>query len=403
MIKKVERFIQRTKMLKKGEHILIGCSGGPDSIALLHILHSLSNKWEWQISVFYLNHGIRETAKLEAKFVERTAGKLSLPFYTAQVDAISYSKAYKLSLEEGARVLRYKVMEEIRVKTSADKVALGHNLNDRVETFLMRLFQGSGMGLSSIPAVSKRIIRPLIELKRDEILEFLNKNKIDYLTDITNYSEKFLRNKIRMDIIPYIESVFPDVIETMGRSIKNISEIVSGMKELLSQEEINQGKGGWLSIDKDRFFSLSKGARFIMLKLSLEKLGLENSLKRAHLDEIDLLTEKTGMIKINNGTIYIGKEIFIFRDDYLQMEKPKRLSIPGDTKFGNFSIRTEVSEGASEIKNGDFYFDIDRLALPLTVRTKKNGDKIIPFGMQGRKHLKKVFIDKKFPRPLRYI
>ncbi len=403
MIKKVEEFINKTKMLNRGEHILIGCSGGPDSTALLHILYELSEKWEWRISVFYLDHGIRQGAGLEARFVERMAEKLSLPFYTDKIDAIKYSKRHKLSLEEGARELRYRIFERIRNEVSADKIALGHNLNDTVETFLMRLFQGSGVGLSGIPPVSGRIIRPLIELKRDEILEFLTKNGIDYLTDISNYSEKFLRNRVRMDIIPYIESVFPNAINTIGRSVKNISEIVSGMKNLLLKEGIIHKEGKWVFLDRERFFSLPEGARFIILKLSLEKLGLENSLKRAHLDKMNSFIQGTGAIKINQGVIYIGEKIFIFRDDDMLTKKPKTVSISGDTKFGNFLIKTEVLNSVPDVKNGDFYFDIDRIDLPLKVRTKKEGDKIVPFGMKGRKKIKKVFIDKKFPRPLRYI
>ena len=403
MIKKVERFIKKTKILNTDEHILVGCSGGPDSIALLHILYELSKRWKWEISVFYLNHGIRKEARLEAKFVERMAERLSLPFYTDKIDAVAYSKTHKFSLEEGARELRYQAFEKIRDKVSADKIALGHNLNDTVETFFMRLFQGSGMGLSGIPAVYGKIVRPLIEIERDKILEFLTKNKIDYLTDISNYSEKFTRNKVRMDIVPYIESVFPNTIETIGRSVKNISEIISGMKKLLLKEEIIQWKGKWVSIDRDRFFLLPEGARFIILKLSLEKLGLENSLKRAHLDEVNSFAKGTGTIKVNQGTIYIGDEIFIFKDDYLQIKQPKVISTPGRTKFGNFLIKTEVLNRIPDVKNGDFYFDIDGINLPLKVRTKRNGDKIVPFGMRGRKKIKDIFVDKKIPRPLRYI
>ncbi len=401
MIRKVENYIKKTGMLNRGEKILVGCSGGPDSTALLYILNTLSAKWEWKIAVFYLNHGIRKEAGIEAKFVEKTAEKLSLPFYIDRIDAVSYSKIHKLSLEEGARELRYRAFEKIKDEVSADKVAVGHNLSDNVETFLMRLFQGAGIGLSGIQPIFKYIVRPLLIVSRDEILKFLHRHNIDYLTDISNYSEAFLRNKIRMDILPYIESLFPNVQVTINRSERNISDIVFALKERLKTENIIQESEKWVSIKKNAFFQLPDGARFIILNLSLQKLGMQNRLKRAHLEKIDALKERGGTIKISTGTIYIGEEIFIYRDDYLQKDNAKTLSIPGLTKFGNFSIKTEIVKNIPDIKNGDFYFDIDRITSPLTVRAKKTGDRIVPFGMEGEKKIKKVFIDKKIPRPLR--
>jgi len=210
-----------------------------------------------------------------------------------------------------------------------------------------------------------------------------------------------LRNKIRMDILPYIESVFPNVQVTINRAARNVSDIVFALKEILKIENIIQEKEKWVSIEKNAFFQLPDGARFIILNLSLQRLGMQNMLKRAHLEKIDALKERGGTIKISTGTIYIGENIFIYRDDYLQKDKSKTLSIPGFTKFGNFSIKTEILNNVPEMRNGSFYFDIEGIGLPLSVRSKKAGDRIVPFGMEGEKKIKKVFIDKKIPRPLR--
>jgi len=401
MLKKVEDYIKKTDMLKRYEKVLIGCSGGPDSVALLYILYDLSKKWKWKLAVFYLNHGIRNQAVLEARFVEKLSEKFSLPFYRERIDAVNYSKTHKLSLEEGARILRYNTFEKVKEEISADRVALGHNLNDNVETFFIRLFQGSGIGLSGIQPVSGYIVRPLLILRKDEILKFLQDNNIDYLTDISNYSNDFLRNKIRWDIIPYIESVFPDVLKAISRSAQNISDITLAVKEILKKEVVIKEKRKWVSIERNKFFSLPEGARFMLMKLSLEKLGIENVLKRAHIDEINTLKEKTGEIKISEGTIYIGKEIFIFRDDYFKVGNEKELKIPGSTTFGNFIIKTKSINRIPNIRNGSFYFDLRRIALPLSVRFRKPGDRIIPFGMHKEKKLKAIFIDKKTPRPIR--
>ncbi len=198
MLARVKKTLKKYKMLTQGEKVILGVSGGADSIAMLYALNELVD-YGLELIVAHLNHGIRgDEAKGDAEFVKETAKSLRLTFVYGEVDTLSFKEESQLSLEDAARTLRYKFFDQVLNKHYATKIATAHTLDDQAETVLMRLLRGSGSrGLSGIPPVSNSIVRPLIDTSRSEIEEYLRSKGVEWVEDSTNESPEFLRNRIR--------------------------------------------------------------------------------------------------------------------------------------------------------------------------------------------------------------
>ena len=207
-------------MLSGGETILIGLSGGPDSVCLVHILNRLRDSLKLDLHAIYIDHGLRpgETGQ-EISFCHDLCNGLSIPFITKSIDVKSYAAEQKLNKQEAARLLRYRVFEETVYEVNAHKIALGHTSDDQAETLLMRLFRGSGSaGLAGIPPVRKNIIRPLIDIRRSEIEQYLEEEKIGFITDSSNLKKDYLRNRIRLSLMPMLREINPDITETLSKT-----------------------------------------------------------------------------------------------------------------------------------------------------------------------------------------
>jgi len=221
MIERVKETIEKYRMIEKGEKVVCGYSGGSDSTFLFIALRELG----YSISLAYMNHMLREDSEKEEEFVRTQAGKFGLELYMERIPVKKYAEERKLSLEEAARNLRYEFFERARKYFHADKVALGHNLDDLVETFFMRLLRGSGFGLSSIPPVRGCIVRPLIEIRREEIIKYLKEKNIPFYKDPSNQDTKFLRNRLRLEILPFLEKSFPNLYESVKRNVENLRAV----------------------------------------------------------------------------------------------------------------------------------------------------------------------------------
>ncbi len=220
LVNKVVATITKHSMLSGGEKVLAGLSGGPDSVCLLSVLHALRERFTPEISAVYVDHGLRplETGK-EIEFCRNLCERLNVPFLTKAVNVKSYALDQKMNMQEAARQLRYRAFDETSHDIGADRIALGHTADDQAETLLMRLFRGSGpTGLSGIPPVRKNIIRPLIEARRGEIEKFLDDKKIEYIIDSSNLKENYLRNRIRLSLVPMLKEYNPDIIETLSKT-----------------------------------------------------------------------------------------------------------------------------------------------------------------------------------------
>lgn len=306
---KVLKTIIEYNLIESGEKIVLGVSGGPDSITMLVILNELKEKLNFEIVVAHINHGIRENAKLDEKYVSNFCDKLGIKCYVLNSNVKEISKQYKIGLEEAGRKVRYDFFNEILKKENAKKIAIAHNKNDKAETIIMNILRGSGIsGLKGIEPKNGVYIRPLIEISRNEIEEF--SNDLNPCHDETNEENEFTRNKIRNIVIPYIKKEFnPNIIETLNR----IGEIAKEEEEYIEKEtfkiyneiiveeininlrnnEYDKNKESIIILDLKKFNKLDILIQKKILLYSIEKIfGNCKGIEKVHLDDMIQLCNK---------------------------------------------------------------------------------------------------------------
>lgn len=238
MEEKILETIKQFELIESGDKIVIGVSGGPDSMCLLNSLNNIrkdkDNNLSFDICVAHINHMIREEADLETEYVEDYCNKNNIPIYIKRADVIKIAEENRIGLEEAGRNVRYEFFEEVLKATGSNKIAIAHNLNDRAETVLMNLMRGSGpLGLKGIePKRNNLYIRPLIQINRKDIEEYCEKEKLEPKFDKSNKDNTYTRNKIRNLLIPYLKKEFnPNIIE----SITKLSEIITDEQNYLEK------------------------------------------------------------------------------------------------------------------------------------------------------------------------
>ena len=233
MKEKVLNTIKKYNLIQDGDKIVLGVSGGPDSMSMLHILNEIKNqKNNFEIIVAHVNHQIREEAKDDEKYVEEYCIKNQIKYYIKRIDVKKYANNNKIGLEEAGRNLRYEFFDEILKKENANKIAIAHNKNDKIETIIMNELRGTGIaGLKGIEAIrDNKYIRPIIECERDEIEKYCEEKELSPRIDKTNFINDCTRNKIRNVVLPYIKQEFnPNIIETIDR----LSEVMNETEEYL--------------------------------------------------------------------------------------------------------------------------------------------------------------------------
>jgi len=245
------------ELISPGDRVLVAVSGGVDSLALLYLLEQFSKELGYDLFVAHLNHLSRgKESDEEARFVRKEADKLSLPFFIEEIDVAREKFHLKTSFQESARILRYRFLEKILLSTKGSKIAVGHTADDQVETILMNLFRGTGLrGLAGIPEKRGNVVRPLLRCTRSELEQFLNDRNLAYRTDSSNHEKKYLRNRIRHDVIPFL---------------KTFDTAISG--NLLGLAEIAREEDDWISEKTRELFSqlvtIRKGRRDLCFEMS---------------------------------------------------------------------------------------------------------------------------------------
>jgi len=429
LLQTVEQTIAAYGMFEPKDSVLVGVSGGPDSVALLHALITLAPKLALQLAVAHLNHGLRfQDSDNDQKFVAAMANELDLPIYTQKVDVRKFQKKNKLSREQAARRLRYNFYMETASKNRFDKIATGHHYDDNAELILMNLLRGSGpLGISGIPPKrDEKIVRPLIRLKRNDIIEFLNSKGIRYVSDRSNLDPKYLRNRIRHHLIPLLETAYnPKVIETLNRlaSITRLEEewIDDVIQPVFSSAvSARQEKKLVLSVSELERIHPAALRRVIRKAIETVKGDLKH-ITYVHIDSIVRLLEKEPAnwsldlpdrvrVRRREGSIFISKEKKALRDLNPKSSPDEtpvfeyRITKPGsvfiteiNAKMKFSEIRVEKLPDFSRTGHGPGFFDMDRISFPLTIRNFRPGDRFTPLGMTGTQKLKKVFINQKVP------
>ena len=283
---KVEKTILKYDLIENGDKIILGVSGGPDSMCMLNILKDLQNtnlkKLNYEIIVAHVNHMIREEAIEDEKYVEDYCKKNNIEFYSKSIDIPKIVNTKKIGEEEAGRIARYEFFDELLEKTKANKIAIAHNKNDREETVLMNELRGSGLsGLKGIEPRRGKYIRPLIEIEREEIEKYCEENKLEPRIDKTNFENIHTRNKLRNCLIPYIKKEFnPNIIETINR----LSEIVTEQEKYI--DEIVREKYEEMNI-KERInnSSIKKEEKNANKIDNIEKMSVKNDKKSEQEEE----------------------------------------------------------------------------------------------------------------------
>lgn len=232
LLEKVRQTINAFKMLKRGDRVLVAVSGGPDSSTLLHLLNQLKDEFQLTLWALTVDHQIRAGSQMDVETVKSLAGGLGVPLTVERVDVPAFARSARLGLEEAGREKRYQIFSRRAAELGANRVALGHTADDRVETLLINLLRGAGSrGLGGIPPVRDQYVRPLIELWREEIESHVLENKLEVVIDETNFSAEYLRNRVRGMLIPELLKYNPRVKEALYQAARLLTDEHAYLKE----------------------------------------------------------------------------------------------------------------------------------------------------------------------------
>ena len=421
--RKVLDTVRKYSMIRPGEKIVVGVSGGPDSMALLYLLYDLRDDLGCALHVAHLDHKLRGAeSKADAAFVEEHARKLVLPVTLEALNVRNMILPGE-SLESGARRIRYEFYEKVMTNVEADKVAQGHNADDQAETVMMRLLRGSGaQGLGGIPPVrDNKFIRPLIEVNRNEIDEYLGQLQIKPRQDSSNLSTIYERNRIRLELIPMLEREYRPNIKQILQQTGDILRAEDDLLIDLARESMDNCvqfpdvRTAIIRISDFRGYHLALQRR--ILRLAIEKLtGDLSGFDYDHIrDVLNLaLSGPTGNVVNLPQCISAEK---VYDELILRPGRPETrvepfdysVRIPGETKIPELGLSVRTM-GPERVHTGKLQpgkdglreiFDYDKIRGELHLRNRRPGDRFQPLGMSGMKKLKDFFIDEKIPRGLR--
>nr|WP_241680317.1 tRNA lysidine(34) synthetase TilS [Metabacillus mangrovi] len=392
---------------------MAGVSGGPDSLTLLHMLLSIREEWKLRIIVLHVDHMFRGAESLqEMEFVQRFCSRNGLEFEGCRVDAAAYAALHKVGAQEGARECRYGFFEDMMAKHDADVLALGHHGDDQIETIMMRLVRGTrGKALAGIqpkrPFAGGYVIRPLLGLTKQELLSYCDENGLEPRVDPSNEKESYTRNRFRKRILPFLKEENPLVHEKFQSFSENLLEDEQLLLELTEREMntvwISREHGAELRIDLLKRLPLPLQRRGIHLILNYLYKNVPSSLSSIHTESVlSMLSQShpSGTIHLPDGLKAVKSYqscLFTFEHEEpapYQLELP----VPG-TAFlpngGKLVAETALERPNEETGKNSLLIKPDHVLLPLTVRSRKNGDKLKVKGMNGTKKVKDIFIDKK--------
>lgn len=411
-------------MFSRDDVVLIGVSGGPDSVFLLHFLWGQRERLGIILYVAHLNHGFRREAEREAEFVREMSVSLGLHCTVKTIDCPSYAREKRLSRQEAARQVRYSFLREVASEIGANKIALAHTSDDQAETFFMRMIRGAGSrGLGGIsPLREKTIVRPLIEISRKEIIDHLRENGVPFIEDPSNISPVYLRNRLRHELIPLIEKDYnPRIKKAFVRTAEILRDEDSFLEDYCTRimpKLISHREEGKIKIFLKPFLYLDRAIQRRVLRRVIEELkgDLKGYSSNHIVEAIDSIAHgQTGR------KICLPKKVIVERDYsvlsvYLEgstlnfaqnktQDSRYDVSVPGVTHIPKFDLTlyTEIISKGSRVELGnskeEASFDFEKIHGKIQVGKRKEGDFFSPIGMAGRrKKLKKYFIDEKIRR-----
>ncbi len=414
----VKAYAEKNKLLRSGETVVVAVSGGPDSLCLLKMLKVFSESLELKLVIAHLDHCLRPEGRDEAEGVAALAEGLSLPFELKAVDIAAYKEELGVGEEEAGRLARYNFLFEVARKHDAEKIATGHHRDDLAETVLLNVLRGSSVdGMAGILPISRRhefkLIRPLLCLWRSEIEAYCSELGLSPYTDSSNLQTNYKRNKVRLELIPHIEEVYnPKVRESLARlaDMAARDRLFLGRLARLKYKSIAKIHGKETIFNLHDLNSMPPALLGRVICLALQKYLPAGKIAAFHVDQLTALAEsnKTGLQVTlpGNLTAQISYNKIIIApgcDRSESFTEPVELPVPGNVCLpGGYVITARLAYADGLCWPPPSYracLDYEKLpSAPLTVRTRKPGDRFFPQGAPGSKKLKDFMIDQKIPR-----
>ena len=441
--KEILQLIRQEQLINSGERVLIGVSGGPDSMTLLHVLAQLASILDITLAVAYVNHGLRpDEAEAEKNLVEAATENLGINFSSGAVDVLNFSREQKISVEHAARLLRYDFFEITAAEWGATKIAVAHTADDQAEEILIRLIRGTARkGLSGMKTLRDgRIVRPLLRTPKSRLLAYLEQNSVQFLLDSSNTENAYLRNRIRNELLPYLtEDYNPDIRQTLLRTanilqdeeelLENITE--SAFKKTVSINPMplektrsdipqpNESNNQELFLTLERINREPRAIQRRLLEKCCWEMGCEaRSRQIEHLLEFALKIANEGTLHLSNGLRVIkDKDRLCFAyprgrgsfrgniSDETETEFPETsINAPGVYEFPQLGKILVVEYYNKTVTDSKEFFspeenlDSSLFSFPLTLRGPMPGDRFHPLGAPGSKKVSDFLSDQKVER-----
>ena len=399
MLTKVSKYIQQQNLLSPNARLIVGLSGGADSVALLYVLQQLG----YECVAAHCNFHLRGDESLRDElFAKDYAESLGIPFRKIDFDTEIHAFSKGISIEMAARELRYEWFEKLRIELDAEAVAVAHHQNDSVETFLLNLIRGTGIhGLTGIKPKYLHVVRPFLCLTRDEILSYIRWENLSYVTDGSNLQDDYVRNKIRLNILPEMQMINPAVDEAILRTIKNLQQAAN-----IYDSDIKTAEKQVFDAEK-KHISIPELQSYIepetLLYEILKPFGFNPTVVKEIMQSLtgrpgkEFYSPEFKLIK-DRDILLITQKQHIEEPDYYEIEKrvgETSISLPFRLEL-NFVEKTSEFEILKDKKIA--CLDAGQLKFPLILRRWKFGDWFIPFGMNGSRKLSDYFSDQKFSK-----
>ncbi len=422
MLQKVRETINENGLITKRDNIVVGVSGGPDSICLLHVLKSFQKEYELTLHVAHLNHMFRGAeAEKDAEFVYSLAREWGLPVTVRKADVPDMVKKERRSPQEVARRERYRFLWKVARSIGARKVAVGHHADDQAETVLMNFLRGSGLdGLKGMLPMQDGLIRPLLNISREDIEVYCSENKLTYREDASNKKTVYQRNKIRLQLIPLLEKEYNPGLRKnickMANILKDEEAYLDKQTSLVWEKIVRENSTHNVLLGVKKFLSLPLSLQRRLLRRAYASLTAHDSLSYDHVEKVRLMAQSQKpyqKVHLPGKVVAICERgslrFFLNVDNYSKSQSTQsiKLDIPGCTyvPFLKLFLKTEIIDIDHIKEINDLskykekaYLDYHSLKLPLTVRTRHPGDRFQPLGLKGTKKIKDFLIDLKVPR-----
>lgn len=398
---KVLQLIKEQNLIKSGDVVAVACSGGADSIALLHILKQYEDELDFQVIAVHVNHCIRDNAKRDENFVRNFCKKYNIRFYSFVVDVPKVARQMAVSLETAGRQARYGIFDALLQKGVADKIALAHHAYDQAETILLHLFRGSGLNGVIGMEVKKNnnYIRPMLNVTKDEVYEYLKQNELSFVEDETNKENTYTRNFLRNEIIPKLKEKWPNIVNTLinfGKMAAIDNEYIEN--NLNADALIVSGNTAKIPLS---YFSYHVAIIGRILFKAFNSIGVTCDIEKKHIDSIIKLAQKSE----NGKKLDLPMSVSVYKEyDYITITNKKKEQVPFYAEFKSGEIivpnfgKLNVKR-VKEINNqtNALFIDLKKLPQDAYWRFRHDGDMFTKFG-GGTKKLKSFLIDKKIPQ-----